>query len=207
MPTPTDRPAEKRDIIVIGASAGGVPALLRLVRALPADLPAAVLVVQHRVPTLPALLGELMNNAAGLPARDAIDGETPLPAHIYLAPPDHHLLIEGGKLRLTRGPKENYSRPAIDPLFRTAAQGFGSRVVGVILSGTLFDGTAGLTAVQRAGGVTLVQDPKDAAYAGMPESAIAGGAADCVLPLEEIAPALINLVTGSARAESEGAAK
>lgn len=183
----------RRDIIVIGASAGGVEALQRLVRALPADLPATVLIVLHRPSDRDGLLPQILRYGSRLPVTHARDGQTLQPGRILVAPPDRHLVIEGGVARLVRGPKENYSRPAIDPLFRTAAQEFGPRVVGVILSGTLFDGTAGLFVVKRRGGVALVQDPEEAAYPGMPESAIANVEIDHILPLVEIAPVLERL--------------
>lgn len=182
-----------RDIIVIGTSAGGVEALQRLVRDLPADLPAAVLIVLHRPAHHESLLPDILRRAGRLPAANARDGEAIRRGQIYVAPPDLHLLIENGVVRLVRGPKENHSRPAIDPLFRSAAQEFGPRVVGVILSGTLYDGTAGLFAVKRRSGVAVVQDPEEAAFPGMPESAISNVTVDHILPLSEIAPTLARL--------------
>jgi two-component system chemotaxis response regulator CheB len=195
----------RQDIIVIGASSGGVEALQRLVRALPADLPATVLIVLHRPPRPDHLLPQILSRAGLLPATDAVDGERPYRGRIYIAPADRHLLIERGVLRTVRGPKENHSRPAIDPLFRTAALEFGPRVVGVILSGTLSDGTAGLWAIKRRGGVALVQDPDEAASPGMPRSAIAGVAVDCVLPVDEIPAVLVRLAGGATRSGIEEA--
>jgi two-component system chemotaxis response regulator CheB len=189
----------RQDIIVIGASAGGVAALQRLVGALTEDLRAAVLVVLHRPPEYPSLLSQLLGRAGRLPAADAEDGEPVRPGRIVVAPPDRHLLVEDGRLRVTRGPKENHSRPAIDPLFRSAAREFGPRVAGVILSGTLFDGTAGLWEVKRRGGVAVVQDPAEAAFPGMPESALANVEVDHVLPVGEIAPLLARLAGNPAR--------
>lgn len=163
--------SECRDIIVIGASAGGLEALKRLVRDLPQDLPAALFVVVHigaRRSTLPAIL-----SAAGpLPAAWARDGEPIRPGRIHVAPPDHHLLVEPGRMRLSRGPRENRTRPALDPLFRSAALAYGPRVAGVVLSGALNDGTAGLAEIKRHGGASLVQEPEDAKFPGMPRSAL-----------------------------------
>jgi two-component system chemotaxis response regulator CheB len=176
-----------RDIIVIGASAGGVEALSRLARHLPADLPAAIFVVLHVPAHSPSLLPQILNRARTLPAAHPSDGEAIRQGRIYVAPPDQHLLLEDGQIRLRRGPRENGHRPAVDPLFRTAARSFGPRVVGVILSGTLDDGTAGLAAIKQRFGVAVVQDPKDALYTGMPRSALDSVEVDYSLPLAEIA--------------------
>lgn len=149
------------DIILLGASAGGVDALTGLCRGLPNDLPAAVMVVQHVAPTARSVLPQLLDRAGPLPAAHAEDGEVIRPGQIYVARPDHHLLVngDGRRLMLRRGPQENRTRPAIDPLFRSAAVAFGPRVVGVVLSGLLDDGTAGLVAIKACGGVSVVQDP------------------------------------------------
>jgi two-component system chemotaxis response regulator CheB len=141
----------RRDIIVIGASAGGLEALKSLVARLPASLPAAVFIVWHTTPDGPGLLPEILSAAGALQVRHGIDGEPILPGRIYVAPPDHHLLVEPERVRLTRGPKENRFRPAVDALFRSAAYAFGPRVIGVVLSGLLDDGTAGLWAVKDHG--------------------------------------------------------
>lgn len=181
------------DIVVIGASAGGVQAVLDLARDLPADLPATVLVVVHCSPGARGMLADLLTRAGPLPARNAVDGEAIEPGRIYVAPPDHHLLLRPGHIHLSRGPKENNARPAVNPLFRTAALSFGRRVVGVVLSGNLDDGTAGLLAISEAGGVAVVQDPDEAMYRGMPGSACEYLEAARVLPLAEIAPLLAEL--------------
>jgi two-component system, chemotaxis family, protein-glutamate methylesterase/glutaminase len=189
------------DIIVIGTSAGGVEALQVLVRGLPRDLPAAVFIVLHVAPTGPSYLAEIRTRAGPLPATQGVDGEVITPSRIYLAPPDHHLLVELGLVRVTRGPKENRFRPAVDALFRSAAYTYGPRVVGVILTGALDDGTAGLWAVKDRGGLAVVQDSHDAAHASMPESALRYVAVDHCLPLAKIAPTLIRLANEPAPAE------
>jgi len=178
------------DIIVIGASAGGVEALMQIARGLPADLPAAIFIVLHVPPNSPSLLPTILNRVCALHASHARDGETIEPGRIYVAPPDHHLLVKRGHVRVTRGPRENSSRPAVDPLFRTAAVAYDHRVVGVVLSGNLDDGTAGLAAIKTRDGVAVVQDPEDALYPGMPNSAMEHVPVDYVAPLAEL-PALL----------------
>ena len=150
------------DLIVVGASIGGLEALRSIVAGLPPDLPAAVCVVWHLAPDSPALLPEILARAGPLPALHPQDGDALQPGRIYVAPPDQHLLLEAGRLRLSRGPKENRFRPAIDPLFRSAARAYGPRVIGVILSGALDDGTAGMAAIKARGGLTVIQDPREA---------------------------------------------
>ncbi|HEX8430099.1 MAG TPA: chemotaxis protein CheB, partial [Longimicrobium sp.] len=188
-------------IIVIGASSGGVEAMLDLVAALPAGLPAAVFVVIHCSPDGPGLLPTILSQRSSLPVAHATDGERIAPGRIYVAPPDVHLLLRAGHMHLRRGPKENHTRPAVDPLFRTAALTFGPRVIGVVLTGNLDDGTAGLFAIARAGGVTVVQDPAEAPYPGMPRNAVANLDVDHVLPLAEIAPLLSRLARAMAAPE------
>ena len=141
------------DIIVIAASAGGVEALKELVRDLPADLPAAVFIVLHIPPQSPSALPQILSRYGPLKATHPQDGQMIEPGQIYIAPPDHHLLVERGHVRVVRGPKENRHRPAADPLFRSAACSYGPRVMGVVLTGALDDGTAGLISVKRRGGV------------------------------------------------------
>ena len=188
------------DIIVVGASAGGVEVLVQLVSALPLDLPAAVFVVLHIPAQTPSVLPNILNRVIKKRQADALlqavhpdDGDQIKPGNIYLAPPNQHLLVKQGYIRLARGPRENNHRPAIDPLFRTAARAYGQRVIGVVLSGTLDDGTAGLLAVKQRGGVAVVQHPEDALYAGMPRSAIENVRVDHILPAAEIAPLLVEL--------------
>ena len=189
------------NIIAVGASAGGVEALVRLVAALPAGLPASVFVTLHVPATFPSALPAILSRAGGLPAAHARDGQAFLPGHIYVAPPDHHLLLEGGAVRLSHGPRENGSRPAIDVMFRSAAHAHGPRVAGVVLTGTLYDGTGGLITIKRAGGVAIVQDPDEAAFAAMPRSAIGGDHPDYVLPLTGIAATLVRLAQGQPQQE------
>lgn len=182
-----------RDIIVVGGSSGGLEALLTLVRELPGDLPAALFVVLHISPDRPSLLPTLLNHAGRLLALHPADGTPIRDGCVYIAPPDHHLLIEGPLVRTVHGPRENRCRPAIDPLFRSAAAGYGPRVVGVVLSGNLDDGTAGLLAIRRNGGVTMVQDPAEATYSDMPQSALGSRVVDFCLPVAELAKQLIRL--------------
>ena len=183
----------KRDIIVIGASSGGIEALRTIVAELPKDFPAAVFVVVHTGPDSPGILHQILTRAGNLDAVDPRDGEQIVPGRIYVAPPDLHLLVEPGNVCLSRGPKENRFRPAIDPLFRSAAQVYGPRVIGVILSGGLDDGTAGLWAVKKLGGIAIVQDPNDALFPSMPANALQYVSVDYSVPLKQVAPLLVDL--------------
>lgn len=183
------------DIIAIGASAGGVQALMTVVGTLPGELPASIFAVLHIPAESPSFLPEILSRAGPLEAVQAVDGMEIERRCIYIAPPDHHLLIEHGHIHVVRGPKENRHRPAVDPLFRSAARVYGSRVVGVILTGALDDGTAGLLTVKRRGGIAVVQDPDDALYPGMPASALANVEVDYRLPLSSIGPLLVRLAS------------
>ncbi len=185
------------DIIVVGASAGGVEALIALVGNLPPKLPAALFVVLHMSANAPSYLAQILARAGPLPARTAEDGEAIRFGQICVARPDHHLLVAHGVVRVARGPRENRSRPAVDPLFRTAALTYGPRVVGVILSGALNDGTAGLLAIKRRGGMALVQDPTTALFPGMPQSACAYVDVDYCLPTFELASKVVELAHAS----------
>lgn len=183
------------NIIVVGASAGGLEALTQLVAGLPLDLPATVFVVLHFPSHGTSTLPKILSRSGVLPATHPEDGEAIQTGRIYVAPPDYHLLIKRGHVRIVRGPRENSHRPAIDPLFRTAARAYGPQVVGVVLSGVLDDGTAGLSAIKIQGGVAVVQDPDDALYPGMPESAIANVKVDHILPSSDLVPLLVNLAS------------
>lgn len=190
---------EPQTIVVVGASAGGVEALGAIAAGLPAVFPAAVFVVLH-IGAHTSILPEILSRRGPLPAVHPTDGDPVCGGRIYVAPPDHHMTLDAGLIRLTKGPRENLARPAIDPLFRSAAAAFGSDVVGVILTGGLNDGTAGLFAVKQHGGVTVVQDPDDSVNASMPSSALAHVAVDHCLPLADIAPLLARVVSKRARA-------
>ena len=182
-------------IVVIGASSGGVTALSSLAAGLTTPLPAPILIVLH-VGALPSELPALLSAAGVTPAKHGQDGEAICPGQIYVAPPDRHMIVVDGHIRLTRGPKENWARPAIDPLFRSAAEAFGPAVIGVILTGNLNDGSAGLYEIKRRGGITIVQDPEHAAHPDMPMSAAAQVDVDYCLPLAEIPSLLARLVGG-----------
>ena len=182
------------DIVVLGASAGGVEALVKFVNGLPADLPAAIFLVLHVPPQSPSMLPAILSRAGQLPACHPTDGTRIEHGNIYIAPPDHHMMLEQGRIRIVRGPKENRHRPAVDPLFRSAASIYGPRVIGVVLTGALDDGTAGLLAIKRQGGIAIVQDPVDAVYSGMPQNALEHVAVDYTLPLANIAHKVVHLV-------------
>ena len=158
-------------LFVVGASTGGVAALMRLVSSLPDEFVAPMLIVQH-IGAHPSILPQLLANASGRDVAHASAGERIEPRKTRVAPPDCHMMVVDGTIRLTRGPKENCARPAIDPLFRSAALTHGTRVVGVVLTGQLDDGTVGLQEIKRHGGVAVVQDPRDALEPSMPASAI-----------------------------------
>jgi two-component system chemotaxis response regulator CheB len=184
---------QTRDIIVIGSSMGGVEALSTLVKQLPADLPASVLVVQHISPESRALLAGILSNKGQLPAVTAVNGMPLERGRIYVAPPDRHLLLTRDGPRVVFGPRENCARPAIDPLFRTAAVNYRSRVIGVILTGLLGDGASGLLAVQMCGGLPIVQALHDAAYPEMPATALDHVGVAQQLALSELGAALVRL--------------
>jgi two-component system chemotaxis response regulator CheB len=188
--------APTRDLVVIGASAGGVEALKALVSRLPSDLPAAVCVVLHLAPSSPSALAGILERAGTLPCRAAGGSEPLLRGEILVAPPDRHLVVDDGCARLDAGPRENGHRPSIDTLFRSAAHAKDGAVVGVVLSGTRDDGAAGLAAITAHGGAAVVQDPDDALYAGMPKSALAQAPVDAVGPVVVLADAISALVRG-----------
>jgi two-component system, chemotaxis family, protein-glutamate methylesterase/glutaminase len=200
-PDPIGRPR----VVVIGASAGGVETLLRVVSGLPADLNASVCIVLHLAPGAASSLPAILQRRSRLPCRAAVDGEPLCAGQILVGPPDHHLTIEDGHVVLTVGPRENGHRPSIDALFRTAAAAQGGRVIGVVLSGTRDDGTAGLAVIKAAGGTALVQDPEEAIYPGMPASALAAVAVDMVATSERMAAAIVEAVNHAPPERPDGA--
>ena len=181
-----------RDIITIGASAGGLEPLKQVLTALPADLPAAIFVVLHVGGS--SHLAEILHRHSNLPVHRAVSGAAVEPGHVYVAVPGCHLLLHDSHVLLRRGPRENLSRPAIDPLFRSAATVFGARVIGVVLSGALNDGTAGLRAIKRCGGIAVVQLPSDAVFPEMPIGALRHVRADHLAAGHDIGALLARLV-------------
>jgi two-component system, chemotaxis family, protein-glutamate methylesterase/glutaminase len=190
---PPDPESSTRDVIVIGASAGGIEALRELLGGLPGDLPAALFVVLHTAEHAPGLLAQILGRSSSLPVVTAAEGQRFERGTVYVAPPALHLIVGHDHLHVRRGPRENGSRPAIDPLFRSGAASCTTRVIGVLLTGMLNDGTSGLQAIKRCGGLTIVQDPTDAAYGEMPRSALRHVAVDHILPLREIPATLADL--------------
>lgn len=184
----------KPDIVVVGASAGGVDALQRIVQGFPGDLTATVLIVLHIHAESRSLLAPLLARNSSVPVLAAEDGQPVKRGHIYVAQPDRHLTVEADHVRVTQGPAQNRHRPSIDVLFRSAAVHYGPRVIGVVLTGFLSDGTAGLQAIKDFGGISVVQDPATALIPSMPESALRNAEIDHVVPLEEI-PKLITRLT------------
>ena len=189
------------DLVAIGASAGGLQALIDIVEELPASMTAAILVVVHTKTEGESFLPDILGRRSEVPVSFAEDGGTIEPGHIYVAPPNVHLLVGANGLRLHQGPRENGFRPAVDPLFRTAARHYGSRMMGVILSGALDDGTYGLKVVKDAGGTAVVQDPNEAAFPSMPLSALRYVEVDHVLPAVQIAKLIANGTAESSEGE------
>jgi two-component system chemotaxis response regulator CheB len=187
-----DSPDRPRDIVVVGASAGGVQALVDIAEGLPADFGASLFVVLHLAESAPSALPQILDRAGPLPAQHAVNGERIERGVIYVAPPDHHLLVRPDGCRVLRGPKVNRHRPAVDVLFHSAARAFGRNLVGVVLTGARSDGALGLRAIKRRGGIAVVQE--DPEHEGMPTSALAHVDADFVVPLREIAATLTMLV-------------
>ncbi len=173
----------KRDIIVIGSSAGGVLALQELVASLPVGFKVPIFIVQHIPPTSTSMMPQILSRVGLLKAVHPRDGDPIEEGHIYLAPPDHHMLVERDRILIKKGPKENRFRPSIDALFRSAAYNYGSRVIGIVLTGLLDDGTSGMWSVKRLGGLGIVQQPQDAAYPSMPASVLEYVDVDYVSPL------------------------
>jgi len=185
---------DHRHIIVIGASAGGIEAIKQVIAALPKDLEASIFIVWHMALEVRSILPDVLNALQVLPAAHAIDGETITQGRIYVAPPDHHLILEKDVVRISRGPRENRFRPAVDPLFRSAAFAYGASVIGVILSGALDDGAAGLWAIKQCGGLAVIQDPQDAEVSSMPQKAAEAVKADHIVPASQMGGLLGRLV-------------
>jgi two-component system chemotaxis response regulator CheB len=184
----------RKDIVVIGASAGGMEALQKLVARLPADLPASIFIVWHLAPGAKGILPSVLAKIGPLPTVQPEDGDRIERGRIYVAPNDHHMLLENGYIRIARGPKENRFRPAIDPLFRSAAYVYGPRVIGVVLTGGLDDGTAGLWTIKLRGGTAVVQEPADALIRSMPLNALDNVSVDHRLPAAQIGELIARLV-------------
>ena len=191
-------------VIVVGASAGGVEAATQVIRRIPADVAAPILVVLHISSNAASALPDILQRAGELPAHHPVDYEPLRNGLVYVAPPDHHLLLgPEGTVRVVRGPRENGHRPAIDPLFRSAARYYGERAIGIVLSGALDDGAAGLRVLTDAGGTAIVQDPEDALYASMPEHALAFGEVRHVVPAGDMGPLVGKLVAELAGQQGE----
>ncbi len=187
--------ARHRDIVVVGASAGGVQALSAFAAGLPADLAASVFVVMHLLAGGRSMLPEILARAGALPAGAAADGEPIVQGHIYVAPADQHVLVCPGAIRLGREPRERGHRPGIDRLFSSAAESYGPRVIGIVLSGLLHDGAEGMRAVRLGGGLTMVQDPEEALFDAMPRAAMAACEVDRVAPVRLMGAVLAEWTT------------
>ena len=186
-----------RDVIVIGGSAGAVEVLTTVLALLPLDLDAAIAVTIHRHPSVTSTLAAVFARTATFPVIEPEDGEPFTPRRIYLAPADRHMVIAGDVIRLNREPRQHHTRPAIDPLFTSAADSCETRVIGVLVTGNLSDGVSGLIRIKEMGGITLVQDPHEALYSSMPRNALIYDNVDLILALQSVAPALAGLVRGA----------
>jgi two-component system chemotaxis response regulator CheB len=182
-----------RGVVVIGASAGGLQALTDAAASLPADLPFAVLVALHMSPSVPSVLAKIVDRSGPLPARTATHDGVLQEGHIYVAVPDHHLMVLDHKMVLSEGPTENSYRPAINALFRSAALAYGPRAIGVLMSGVLDDGVLGLAAIRARGGITIAQEPDNALFADMPLNALAAGVVDERVPADGLGRLLLKL--------------
>ena len=186
----------QRDIIVIGGSAGGLQVLQTIVSALPWDLPAAIFVVLHTTEDSPGVIPEILNRYSKLPVMYAVHNAPILPSRVYVAPAgQRHMFLDRGKVLLEPGPRENRSRPSIDALFRSASIAYGNHVIGVVLTGNLDDGTAGLLGIKNRGGLAIVQDPEEAVAPSMPSNAIEAADVDFILPADQIGPKLTELAS------------
>jgi two-component system, chemotaxis family, protein-glutamate methylesterase/glutaminase len=203
-----DKP--RRSVILIGGSQGAVPALKTLLRGLPPDFNAAVGITIHRAATTTSTLPDLFRRHCSLPIEDARHGELFRPGRVYLAPPDQHLLLRSGAVWLDHGPKQQHVRPAVDPMFASGAKAYGARVIGVLLTGNLSDGVAGLVAIKQRGGLSLVQDPREAEAPSMPRNAIVFDHVDAIFLIAQASHLLRELVAGVTlkdATEDEGAVR
>lgn len=192
------------DIVVIGTSAGGVEALQQIFKRIPPDTPASFFVVMHVPPHVPSFLSEVLFRSGRLPAIAVHGPMTFKHGRIYVAPADHHLILDKTRVSVNKGPRENWSRPSIDVLFRSAARSHGPRVIGVVLTGFLDDGSAGLAAIKQEGGITMVQDPEDAVHSDMPRNAMETVDVDHCLPLSRIPDAILDVVAAPAEPRRAG---
>jgi two-component system, chemotaxis family, protein-glutamate methylesterase/glutaminase len=199
-----DRP-RGTSVVVAGASAGGVEALIALARSLPPTFPYPVLVVLHVSPSGTSVLPAILARACRLAVAAPVDGDELRPGHVYVAPPDCHLVVEDSRVRLSQAPRENGHRPAIDPTMRTAAQYYDGSTIGIVLSGSRDDGTAGLLAIKAHGGIAIVQDPSEALYDAMPRNAISHVDIDAVLPVGDMATWILDRHPGPEERKREGA--
>jgi two-component system chemotaxis response regulator CheB len=187
------------EVVALVASAGGLPALSQVLSHLPADFPAAIVIVQHLDPSRPSLLAKILGQSCALPVCEARNGDRLRPGAVFIGPPDRHLLVRaGGELVLTSTRPVHYSRPSADTLLESVASAFGPRAIAVVLSGAGIDGSDGVRALKGSGGTVIAQDRPTSQSFGMPGAAIHTGCVDAILPLGEIAPALVNLVTAAA---------
>lgn len=198
-----------RDVILVGGSQGSVVAIKKLLARLPPELPAAIAITIHRSPTFASRLSEVFASNSVLPVCEPAQGQPLEPGTVYLAPRDHHMLLRAGAAWLDRGPKQHHARPAVDAMFVSGAESYGSRVIGVILTGNLSDGVAGLIAVKKGGGISLTQDPAEAEAPSMPLHALAYDDVDAIFELDRLSSLLVRLVEGAgvARAIAEKVAR
>jgi two-component system, chemotaxis family, protein-glutamate methylesterase/glutaminase len=186
------------DVVAMGASAGGLNALIQVLRGLPKTFPSSIVLVQHLAPTRKSWIADLLGRSTVLKVKQAEHNEILLPGMVYTGPPDEHLLVGPGKIQLAHTQLVRFSRPSIDLLFESVAGTYGSRAIGVVLSGSGQDGSEGLRTIKEAGGITIVQMPETAEFRPMPEAAIATGCADFILRLEKIGEKLAELCCGPA---------
>jgi two-component system, chemotaxis family, protein-glutamate methylesterase/glutaminase len=188
-----DYSRRRYDVVALGSSAGGLNALSQVLRALPATFPGSIVVVQHLAPDHKSWIANLLGHSTRMRVKQAEHGEIMLPGTVYIAPPDEHLLVGPGKIQLAHSQLVHFSRPSIDLLFESVAGTYGSRAIGVVLSGSGRDGATGIRAIKEAGGLTMAQAPDSAEFRPMPQAAVDTGCIDFVLPLEKIGSTLIDL--------------